>query len=149
MVQNCIVLPADQRRSCKKNATPRSSERQSMPPIDPSKNSPGVSAPRTLDPRFHLAAIVDSSDDPIISKDLDGIIRSWNGAATRVFGYRPEEMVGQSIYRLIPPDLYYEEEEILRKLRAGERIDHHETVRLRKSGEKVAVSVTISPVRDE
>ncbi len=119
-----------------------------MPPINPSYNPTGVSAPRTLDPKFHLAAIVDSSDDPIISKDLDGIIMSWNGAAARVFGYRAEEMIGQPIFRLIPPDLHYEEEEILRKLRAGERIDHYETVRLRKSGERVAVSVTISPVKD-
>jgi PAS domain S-box-containing protein len=108
-----------------------------------------VSRSRTLDPRFHLAALVDSSDDPIISKDLDGIIMSWNPAATRVFGYREEEMIGQPILRLIPPDLHYEEEEILRKLRAGERIEHYETVRLRKSGEKIAVSVTISPVKDE
>jgi PAS domain S-box-containing protein len=120
-----------------------------MPPIDPSYNPSAVSRSRTLDPRFHLAALVDSSDDPIISKDLDGIIMSWNAAATRVFGYREEEMIGQPILRLIPPDLHYEEEEILRKLRAGERIEHYETVRLRKSGEKIAVSVTISPVKDE
>lgn len=103
---------------------------------------------RTLDPRFHLAAIVDSSDDPIISKDLDGIIMSWNKAATRVFGYEPEEMIGQSILRLVPPELKHEEEEILANLRAGKPIDHFETTRLKKNGERVPVSVTISPVRD-
>lgn len=124
-------------------------EPRSRSPINPSQNPSGLSAPRTLDPRFHLAAIVDSSDDPIISKDLDGTIMSWNAAAARLFGYRAEEIIGQPIFRLIPPDLYHEEEEILRKLRAGERIDHHETVRLRKGGEKVLVSVTISPVRDD
>jgi PAS domain S-box-containing protein len=102
-----------------------------------------------LDPRLHLAAIVDSSDDPIISKNLNGDIISWNGAAARVFGYQPDEILGQSILTLIPPDLQHEEEQILRKIRAGERIEHYETVRLKKSGERFPVSVTISPVRDE
>jgi PAS domain S-box-containing protein len=109
---------------------------------------PGTTALR-LDPRSHLAAIIDSSDDPIISKDLNGIIITWNAAATRVFGYQAEEIVGQSILRLIPPELHYEEDEILGKLRAGERIDHYETIRMKKSGERFPVSVTISPVRDE
>jgi len=110
--------------------------------------NPSDGAPQTVDPRSHLAAIVDSSDDPIISKDLNGTIISWNQAAVRVFGYRPEEMVGQSILRLIPPELRHEEDEILLKLRAGERIDHYETVRVKKNGEKFPVSVTISPIRD-
>jgi PAS domain S-box-containing protein len=99
--------------------------------------------------RFHLAAIVDSSDDPIISKDLNGIITSWNGAAERAFGYRSDEIVGQSILRLIPPELHHEEAEILGKLRAGERIDHFETLRVKKNGEQFPVSVTISPVKDD
>ncbi|HEX5235441.1 MAG TPA: PAS domain S-box protein [Silvibacterium sp.] len=106
------------------------------------------SAPK-IDPRLHLAAIVDSFDDPIISKGLDGIVISWNSAATRVFGYRADEMIGESILRLIPPELHHEEEEFIRKLRSGERIEHFETVRLRKSGERFAVSVTISPIVDD
>jgi PAS domain S-box-containing protein len=103
----------------------------------------------TLDARYHLAAILDSSDDPIISKDLNGIIISWNPAATRVFEYQPDEIIGQSILRIVPPELHAEEEEILRKLRAGERIEHHETVRMKKNGERLPVSITISPVKDD
>jgi PAS domain S-box-containing protein len=98
--------------------------------------------------RALLAAIVESSDDAIISKNLNGIITSWNEGAARIFGYTPEEMVGQSILRLIPEELRYQEDEILSKLRAGERIDHFETVRVRKNGERIEISVTISPVKD-
>jgi PAS domain S-box-containing protein len=98
--------------------------------------------------RFQLAAIVDSADDAIVSKDLNGIVRTWNQGAARMFGYTSEEMVGQPILRLIPKELYYEEDEILRKLRAGNRVDHYETIRMKKSGERVEVSVTISPIRD-
>jgi PAS domain S-box-containing protein len=100
------------------------------------------------DSRFRLAAIVDSADDAIISKDLNGIIKTWNQGAYRMFGYTSKEMVGQPLLRLIPEDLHYEEEEILRKLRAGERIDHYETTRLKKNGDPVDVSVTISPIRN-
>ncbi|MGO4211212.1 PAS domain S-box protein [Terriglobus sp. 2YAB30_2] len=96
-----------------------------------------------------LAAIVTSSDDPILSKDLNGIIASWNDAATRVFGYRPEEIVGQSILKLIPPEFHADEELILSKIRAGERIDHFETTRLTRGGERIPVSLTVSPVKDE
>ncbi|MEG9437132.1 PAS domain S-box protein [Edaphobacter sp. HDX4] len=95
-----------------------------------------------------LAAIVQSSDDAIISKNLNGIVTSWNDAAGRMFGYTAEEMVGESIVRLIPPDLRHEEEMILTKLRSGERIDHYETTRIRKNGERFEVAVTISPVKD-
>lgn len=109
---------------------------------------PTALKPPLLDPRFHLAAIVNSSDDPIISEDLNGIITSWNEAATRVFGYESEEIIGGSILRLIPPELHFEEDEILRKLRAGERIEHFETERIKKSSERFPVSITISPVKD-
>lgn len=104
---------------------------------------------RNDESRFRLAAIVDSADDAIISKDLNGIVRTWNGGAQRMFGYSSEEMVGQPILRLIPEELHYEEAEILQKLRAGERVDHYETTRRKKNGENVEVSVTISPITDE
>ena len=113
------------------------------------ESHPVVERPHALDPSLHLAAIVDSADDAIISKDLDGIVRSWNSAACRIFGYSADEMIGQSILRLIPEDLRGEEDEILRKLRAGERIEHYETTRKKKNGETFDVSVTISPIRDK
>jgi PAS domain S-box-containing protein len=103
---------------------------------------------RADDARFHLAAIIDSSDDAIVSKDLNGIITSWNAAAERLFGYRADEIVGKSVLTIIPPQLHGEEPEILRKLRAGERIEHYETERVRRDGQKVWVSLTISPIRD-
>ena len=99
-------------------------------------------------PNAWLAAVVASSDDAIISKDLDGIVTSWNPAAERIFGYEAEEMIGQPILRIIPPSLHYEEDDILAQIRAGKRIDHFETVRQRKDGKRIHISVTISPVRD-
>jgi PAS domain S-box-containing protein len=98
--------------------------------------------------RFRLAAITESSDDAILSKNLDGIITSWNDAACRMFGYTEDEIVGHSILKLIPPELHADEAEFLRKLRAGERIHHYETIRLKKNGELFDVSLTISPVRN-
>lgn len=98
--------------------------------------------------RALLAAIVTSSEDAIISKTLDGIVTSWNIAAERLFGFSATEMIGQSITRVIPDDLQYEETEILAKLRRGERIDRYETIRLRKDGQKLEISLTISPIRD-
>jgi PAS domain S-box-containing protein len=95
-----------------------------------------------------LAAIVESSDDAIVSKDLDGIVTSWNGGAHRVFGYTAEEMIGRSITALIPSDRHDEERSILEQIRRGERIDHYETVRQRKDGALIDVSITISPLRD-
>jgi PAS domain S-box-containing protein len=95
-----------------------------------------------------LAAIVTSSDDAIISKTLEGRITSWNTAATSIFGYTPEEMVGQSIMRIIPPHLHDNEREILARLRRGEHIRHYETVRVAKDGRLVDISLTVSPLRD-
>ncbi len=97
----------------------------------------------------YLAAIVDSADDAIISKDLDGIIQSCNAAAERLFGYSSAELVGHPVRMLIPPDRQSEEDEILAKLRRGERVDHFETIRLAKGGRPIDLSLTISPVRDE
>jgi PAS domain S-box-containing protein len=95
-----------------------------------------------------LAAIVDSSEDVILSKDLNGIITSWNAAAIRVFGYSPEEMIGQSILKLIPEHLHSDEETIIASIRAGNRVEHFETVRVTKNGKLLDVSVTVSPVKD-
>jgi PAS domain S-box-containing protein len=95
---------------------------------------------------LHLAAIVDSSDDAIISKDLSGIVTSWNAAAVRMFGYSASEMVGRSIRTIIPADRQQEEDTVLSRLRRGERVEHFETIRRRKDGTVVAVSLTVSPI---
>lgn len=95
----------------------------------------------------HLAAIVESSDDAIVSKNLDGIIQTWNKAAERIFGYAPEEIIGKSILTLIPPDRHHEEETILARIRSGQRLEHYETVRMRKDGSLIDVSITVSPVK--
>jgi PAS domain S-box-containing protein len=95
-----------------------------------------------------LAAIVENSDDAIVSKDLNGIIQSWNSGAQRMFEFTPEEAIGRPITIIIPPELHSQETEILNRLRAGERIEHFETVRQTKSGQRRFVSLTISPVRD-
>jgi len=96
----------------------------------------------------YLAAIVDSADDAILAKDLDGIIQSCNTAAERLFGYSADELVGRSVRLLIPPDRQAEEDEILTRLRRGERLQHFETVRVTKDGRRLDISLTISPVRD-
>ena len=98
--------------------------------------------------RLRYAAIVESSHDAIIAKTLDGVISAWNAAAERMFGYTEHEAIGQPITLIVPPDLYDEEHDILRRLRAGERVEHYETVRVTKSGERLDVSLTISPLRD-
>jgi PAS domain S-box-containing protein len=96
-----------------------------------------------------LAAIVESSDDAIVGKDLNGIVTSWNPAAERMFGYTAEEMIGRSIRAIIPPELQDDEDRILATIARGERIEHFETVRVAKSGERIDVSLTVSPVKDE
>jgi PAS domain S-box-containing protein len=110
----------------------------------------GEEAKRMLAKRLgELGAIVESSDDVIVSKDLNGIITSWNAAATRVFEYSPEEVIGTSILRLIPEHLHSDEKTIIESIRAGRRVEHFETVRRTKSGRLIDVSLTVSPVRDE
>jgi PAS domain S-box-containing protein len=96
-----------------------------------------------------LAAIVASSDDVILSKDLNGIITSWNDAATRVFGYTADEIIGSSILRLIPEHLHSDEKTIIESIRAGRRVEHFETVRLAKDGGLIDVSLTVSPIKDD
>ena len=96
-----------------------------------------------------LAAIVTSTDDAIISKSLDGEIASWNDGATRIFGYEADEMIGQSIMRIIPPELQEEEKQILARLGQGEHIRHYETVRVTKDGRRVNIALTVSPLRDK
>src|SRR5579863_10353242 len=96
-----------------------------------------------------LASIVESSDDAIVSKDLNGVIATWNQGAERLFGYLAEEVIGKPITILIPADRQNEEDRILDRIRRGERVDHFETVRQRKDGSLVYVSLTVSPVTDE
>ena len=96
----------------------------------------------------YLAAIVTNSDDAIVSKTLEGQVTSWNAGATRIFGYEPDEMIGQPIKKIIPPELHAEEDDILARLKRGERVHHYETVRLAKDGRRVDISLTVSPVRD-
>ena len=93
-----------------------------------------------------LAAIVSSSDDAIVGKSLEGRVTSWNDAAARIFGWSAEEMIGQSITRIIPSELMSEEDDILARLRRGERVAHFETERIAKDGRRFAVSVTVSPI---
>ena len=95
---------------------------------------------------YWLAALIDSADDAIISKTLDGIITSWNKGAQRIFGYTPEETIGKPVTMLIPPDHIDEEPAILARLRAGERIEHYETVRITKNGRYIDISLTVSPI---
>ena len=106
--------------------------------------------PMSLEPNdithLRLASIVASADDAIISTDLSGTITSWNRAAERIFGYTEAEAIGQSIRLIVPPELYEEEDDVLRRVRAGEGVDHFETVRIRKDGQRIDVSLTVSPI---
>ena len=96
---------------------------------------------------YWLAALIESADDAIISKSLEGIITSWNPGAERIFGYKADEVIGKSITIIIPPDHLDEEPAILARLRAGERIEHYETVRMRKDGKRLDISLTVSPIK--
>lgn len=95
-----------------------------------------------------LSAIVQSSDDAIVSKDLNGIVTSWNPAAVRIFGWEADEVIGRSIKLIIPEDRHHEEDEVLARVRSGQRVDHYETIRVRKDGSTVDISLTVSPVLD-
>ncbi|MGH7980760.1 MAG: PAS domain-containing hybrid sensor histidine kinase/response regulator, partial [Limisphaerales bacterium] len=97
----------------------------------------------------HFKAIVESSDEAIISKDLNGIIKTWNQGAERTFGYTAAEAIGKPVTILIPPDHIDEEPGILARLRVGQRIDHYETVRVRKDGQLIDISLTVSPIKDQ
>jgi PAS domain S-box-containing protein len=126
---------------------PEDTDRARFSAADGLPSSRGIG--RALDPTAWLAAIVENSDDAILSKTLDGIITSWNQGAERLFGFTAEEAVGQSIFILIPEDRWHEEEVILTKIRGGERVSHFETVRRRKNGSFVDISLMVSPVRNE
>jgi two-component system CheB/CheR fusion protein len=124
----------------------------------PASRLPSQTGPCGLDPTLidsddlamrRLAAIIESSDDAIVSKDLNGIITSWNAGAQRLFGYTAEEIVGKSILTLIPPERQHEEPGILARIRRGERIDHYETVRRKKDGTSFDISVTVSPLKNK
>ena len=97
----------------------------------------------------HLAKVIESSDDAIISKDLNSIITSWNPGAEKIFGYTAAEAIGKSIRMLIPDDLQNEEDVVMGKIRGGEKVDHYETIRLRKDGTPLSISLTVSPIRDD
>ena len=99
-------------------------------------------------PQAWLAAIVDSSDDAIVGKTLDSVVRSWNPAASRIFGYSPSEIIGRPVTVLIPPELQHQETEIVAKLARGERVEHFETIRVRKDGTRIDVSLSVSPIRE-
>src|SRR6266404_7074938 len=103
---------------------------------------------RSEEAALRLAAIIQSSDDAIVGKDLDGIVTTWNGGAERIFGYLAEEIIGKPITILIPPDRQKEEESIIERIRRGQRVEHYETVRQRKDRGLIDISLSVSPVRD-
>ena len=96
-----------------------------------------------------LAAIVQSSEDAVVSKTLQGVVTSWNASAERLFGFTAQEMIGESITKIIPQSLQHEEAQILAKIQRGDRIERYETTRVRKDGQLLEISLTVSPVLDE
>jgi PAS domain S-box-containing protein len=155
MVEGSLTLPARDGRDrlCRVEGAPLPRPRPGSPAGDPllilriiPRESSTLSDEVTASSR--LGAIVASSDDAIVSKDLDGVITTWNGGAERIFGYTDEEAIGRPITLIIPPDRLDEEPEILERIRRGERIDHFETVRQRKDGRLLDVSISVSPVFD-
>jgi PAS domain S-box-containing protein len=126
-------------------ATPRPHSEHNGPDDTPSHDAELRAA---LEAAQRLSAIVASSDDAIVSKDLNGTVTSWNAAAERIFGYTAAEMIGQPILKIIPPELHPDEARILATIASGRRIDHFETVRMNKNGERLDISLTVSPVKD-
>src|SRR6516225_6640991 len=137
------AILADRNSTVRVQATPPAQSPQELPSrFDFSEQS------KAEEDRARLAAIVESSEDAIISKSLEGIVTSWNKGARRLFGYSAEEMLGQPVSRIIPVERSEEEAQILARLRRGERVDYYETVRRHKDGRMVDVSLTMSPIRD-
>src|SRR5688500_5013036 len=101
--------------------------------------------PASIEAQAYLAAIIESSDDAIISKDLNGFITSWNNSAERIFGYTADEAVGRHITLIIPAERLSEEDQILNTLKSGNRVDHFETIRQHKNGRLIPISLTVSP----
>ncbi len=116
---------------------------------EPGSPSARSRSSRSRDTVNRLAAIVSSSSDAIISKTLDGTVTSWNKGAEELFGYRQEEMIGQSIRCIIPQDRQSEEEKIIEQIAAGERVEEYGTVRLHKHGRLIEVSISVSPIRGD
>ena len=132
-----------------KSRQPRDSDGQGKEAL-PAPGEEITTEPSSLAaPRIELASIVESSDDAILSKDLNGIIHSWNKGAERIYGYSAREMIGKHVSTLVPPNHPDDTVEIMERLRRGERIEHYETVRRGKNGAVLNVSLTISPIRDE
>ncbi len=116
-------------------------------PVESARDEAESESSRRPEARAWLAAIIDSSDDAIVSKTLKGVITSWNPAAEKLFGYTAAEAIGRSITMIIPPERLFEEAEVIRKIQLGERIDHFETIRVAKDGRLLEISITVSPVR--
>src|SRR5215204_1862817 len=131
------VRPADE-----SSAPEPESFSENHKPVDLTGNEAGETLNR------HLAAIVESSDDAILSKDLNGIILSWNQGAEKIFGYTAAEVIGKPVTILMPVERQNEEQTILERIRKGERVDHFQTIRKRKNGTLVNISLTISPIKD-